>query len=170
MFSLRPLDRRHHIFLLAFAFLVFASARADAAKVESQRGDVRVLQAARSAEDDFVVQCAATQGMWMTDDGDAGGVLKLALERFEPARAAEKIDVAERLRIHAIFTRMRSPSTRTSCVMIFNSRFPGQTPLEISTDQRCHGQTISSPMMSPSPSGPPRCGHVLSLAKNPLDV
>src|SRR5262249_19692461 len=109
-----PVDRRDHILLLAFAFVVHAGARPRAAKVETQRGHVRALQPARHAKDDLVVQRAAAEGMWVADHRDAGGILQLAIERLETSRAAEQIDVAQRLRIHSILTSTRSFSTRTS--------------------------------------------------------
>src|ERR1700736_4329018 len=151
---------------------MFSRARPGSAKVETQRRDVGVLESARRAKDDLVVQRAAAEGMRMADDGDSGGVLQLAVKRLEPSRAAVQIDVAKRLRIeiHVSLTRMRSPSTRTSCVAMRISGLPTHTPVSISSDQRCHGQTISFNMMSPSPSGPPRCGQVFSVAKNPLGM
>src|SRR2546430_15009189 len=96
---------------------MFSGARTGAAKVESQRGDVGVFESARCAKDNLVVQSAASEWMRMADDGDAGGILQLAIERLESSGAAVEIDVPERLRIeiHDSLTRMRSPSTRTSC-------------------------------------------------------
>src|SRR5207248_9682341 len=109
MFALGPFDRCEDVTLLAFAFVVFAGARTDAAKIESQRCHVRVLQSARGAEHDLVVQRATAERMRMTDDRDADRILKLAVQRLEPSRASVDIDVAQRLWIHARFTRMRSP-------------------------------------------------------------
>ena len=75
-----------------FALVVLSAARTDAAKVEAQRRDVRVLESARRAKDDFVVQRAAADRMRVADDGDAGGILQLAIERLEPSgRAPDEI-------------------------------------------------------------------------------
>src|SRR5437764_14916689 len=109
-----PVDGGGDVFLLAFAFVVRAGARPRAAEVEAQRGHVRALQPARHAKDDFVVQRAAAERMRMADHRDARRILQLAVERLEPAGAAEEIDVAQRLRIHSILTSTRSSSTRTS--------------------------------------------------------
>src|SRR5205085_9724733 len=109
-----PVDRGDNVFLLPFACVVRAGARSGAAEVEAQRGHVRSLQPARHAEHHLVVQRAAAEGMRMADHGDAGGILQLAIERLQPSRAAEEIDVAQRLRIHSTLTSTRSSSTRTS--------------------------------------------------------
>src|SRR4051812_7964159 len=179
MFLHQPIDRGYDVALLAFAFLVMARARSGTAEVEAERGHVRRLESARGAKDDFVVQRAAAERMRMAHHGDSGGILEIAVERLELAGARKEIDVAERFRIHstpdvsrtgASLTRMRSPSTFTSCVAIVYSALPGQRPVRTSNPHKCHGQTISSPMRSPSASGPPRCGHVLSVAKNPPAV
>src|SRR3954447_14493585 len=175
----QPVDRGNDVALLAFAFLVMAGACARAAEVESERRDVRRLESARGAEDDFVVQRAAAERMRVANHRHGGGILQIAIERLELAGARKEIDVAERFRVHstpdvsrtgASLTRMRSPSTFTSCVAIVYSALPGQRPVRTSNPHRCHGQTISSPMRSPSASGPPRCGQVLSVAKNPRAV
>src|SRR5438132_5691866 len=172
MYLFSPLDCGDDIVLLAFSFVMLASTRPGSSKIEPQRREVRVLEAARRAENDFVVQRAAAKGMRVADDGDADRILQLAIKRFQAAGAAVEIDMTQRLRIqiHVSLTRTRSPSTRTSCVAIRISGLPTQTPVSISNDQRCHGQTISLAMMSPSPSGPPRCGHVFSVAKKPLGM
>ena len=154
----QPVDRGHDVALLAFAFLVMPGAGAGAAEVEAERGHVRGLESARGAEDDFVVQRAAAEGMRMADHGDGGGILQIAVERLELAGARKEIDVAERFRVHstpdvsrtgASLTRMRSPSTFTSCVAIVYSALPGQRPVRTSNPHRCHGQTISSPIEIP---------------------
>src|SRR5664279_4332068 len=117
--------------------------------------------------------------MRMTDHADGGRILQVAIERLELAGAREQIDVAEWFRIHIALdisrtgeslTRIRSPSSFTSCVAIAKSELPGQRPLATSKPQRCQGQTISSPTRSPSASGPPRWGQVLSIAKKPFAV
>src|SRR5438045_2328848 len=100
MFFLHPVHRRDHIVLLAFALVVCTGARAGAAKIESQRRHIRVLESARGAENYFVVQSAAAEGMRMTDDGNAVRILKLAIKRFETAGAGVNIHVAKRLWIH----------------------------------------------------------------------
>ena len=43
---------RKSLVIIQCAFVVFAAARADAAKVETQRRDVRSLESARGAEHD----------------------------------------------------------------------------------------------------------------------
>src|SRR5436305_167513 len=104
MFPLRPFDCREDVALLAFAFIVLAGTRANATKIESQRRHIRVLQPTRRAEDDLVVQRPPAERMRMTDDGDADRILKLAVQRLEPAGGSVDIDVTQRLRIHARFT------------------------------------------------------------------
>ena len=44
------------------------------------------------------------------------------------------------------------------------------SPVMTSKLQRCHGHVTSLPMRSPSASGPPRCGQVLSVANQPSFV
>src|SRR5260221_6300599 len=166
-----PVDGGHDVRLLPFARVVLAGARADAAEVEAERGHVGVLQPARGAEDDLVVQAPSAQRMRVADHRYACRVLQLAVKPLQPAGTGEEIDVAQRFRVHdTTFTRMRSPSMRTSCVATPTSGAPAHRPVVSSKPHRCHGQTISSPMTSPSASGPPRWGQVLSSAKNPLTV
>src|ERR1043165_8920233 len=139
MLVLRPVDRFGDVVHLAFAGVVRAAARARAAKVEAQRCDVRVLESARRAKDDLVVQRAAAEGMGMTDDGEVVRILQIAIQRFEPTGARIEIDVAERLRVHrrlvlgsrsgASRMRMRSSWTFSSCVTIEISRLPSQMPV-----------------------------------------
>jgi len=131
MFPHGPVDSGEDVFDLALPFFMFSAAGADATKVESQRCHIRVFQSAGRAKDNFVVQRAAAEGMRMTDYGDAGGILEIAIERFEPPRATEKIDMAKRLAVHEILTRMRSPSIFTSCVATRNSGLPGLSPVSI---------------------------------------
>src|SRR5438874_8715411 len=84
MFLHSPVDRGKDIFDLSLPFLVFPTAAADATKVESESSHIRVFQSARGTKDDLVVQSAAAERMGMTDDGDPGGILKIAVQRFEP--------------------------------------------------------------------------------------
>ena len=72
-FFFDPVDGRGDVFLLAFAVVELPAAGAGAAEVEAQRGHVGVLQSARGAEDDFVVQRAAAGGSgWQTTATPAG--------------------------------------------------------------------------------------------------
>src|SRR5258706_14488196 len=175
----QPVDGRYDVALLPLPLFVMAGTVAGAAKVEAERGHVGRLQSARGAEDDLVVQRAAAEGVRMADHGHGGGILKIAIESLELAGARKDIDMTERFRIHSApdvsrtgesLTRMRSPSSFTSCVAMVNSALPGQRPVRTSNPHRCQGQTISFPIRSPSASGPPRWGQVLSVAKNPLAV
>src|SRR6202035_655888 len=170
MHSDGPIDGSEHVVDLPFSFVMLSAAGADAAKVESQRGHVGVLQTAGRAKDHLVVQRATAERVRMTDHGDAGWILKFAIQRFQTSRVAEEIDVAQRLPVHAILTRTRSPSTFTSWMTTRKSGLPTHAPLSILKVQKCQGQTISFPRTSPSDNGPPRCGHVLSAAKNPFAV
>src|SRR5438270_2321003 len=175
----QPVDRGHDVALLAFAFLVMAGAGAGAAEVEAERSYVRGLETARGTEHHLVVQRAAAERVRVADHGHSRGILEIAIERLELAGARKKIDVAERFRVHstpdvsrtgASLTRTRPLSTFTSCVTIVYSALPGQRPVRTSNLHKCHGQMISSPIRSPSANGPPRCGQVLSVAKNPRVV
>src|SRR5436190_417981 len=136
-------------------------------KIASTAG---VSHATRRAKDDLVVQRPALGGERMTHDRDAGGILQLAIERLQPAGASIQIDMTKRLRIHDNLTSTESPSTRTACVVTAISGFPGHAPVTTSNPHKCQGQVISFPARSPSASGPPRCGQVLSVAKNPFAV
>ena len=108
----------------------------------------------------------------MADHGDAGRILQLAIERLQPAGAADRDRrdgvVSDSRRV---LTRTRSPVDAhfmRGDVQI--SGLPAQTPVATSKPHRCHGQSISLPIRSPSASGPPRCGQVLSVAKKPCAV
>src|SRR5713226_6633862 len=109
-----PIDGSEHVVDLPFSFVMFSAAGTDAAKIESQRGHVGVLQTAGGAKDDLVVQRATAEGVWMTDHGDADWILKFAIERLQTSRVAVEINVTQRLPVHAILTRTRPPSTFTS--------------------------------------------------------
>src|SRR5437868_1870644 len=95
-------DHALRIAELLHEFLQFPTAGADATKVESESSHIRVFQSARGTKDDLVVQSAAAERMGMTDDGDPGGILKIAVQRFEPSHVAVKIDMAKRLAVHEI--------------------------------------------------------------------
>src|SRR5687767_9184221 len=101
----------------------------------------------------------------MADDRDGGRVLKLPIQRLEPSGLPVDVDLSQRFGVHtssgnvrggASRTKTRPPSIFTSCAATPTSVEPGQFPDFTSKDHRCHGHTNSSPIRSPSPSGPPR--------------
>src|SRR5947207_3191930 len=73
------------IFSLAATFIMFASALADAAKVDPQRDESGVVERARGAKDHFVVHRAAAQRVRVKHERDTTRVpfSRLLQNRFE---------------------------------------------------------------------------------------
>src|SRR3989338_1683557 len=63
-------------------------------------------------------------------------------------------------------TKRSSPSTFTSNFWTLIDGSIAHSPVFTSYSQPCQGQLTVVPARLPSPSGPPRCLHVLSIAKN----
>src|SRR5690348_7762147 len=95
-----PRERGEKVVVLPFAARELSRARADAAEVESQRCDVRVLESPRCAEDHFVVQRSTAGRQRMADDRHGGGILQIAVQRLQPSGGAVEINVSQWLRGH----------------------------------------------------------------------
>jgi hypothetical protein len=67
---------------------------------------------------------------------------------------------------HSISTRTSSPSTRSGNTSTRSCAGYSANPVFRLNAHECHGQTTASPSIHPCPSGPCRCGQMLSSADN----
>ncbi len=65
---------------------------------------------------------------------------------------------------HSISTRTSSPSTRSGNTSTRSSAGYSANPVFTLNAHECHGHTTASPSIHPCPSGPCRCGQMLSRA------